>query len=99
MLPTENLKEIQDIFRQAISGQIPESRFEFIEYAVLTKSTNRVFINWHNIFKYDPEGNIVGLLSAGQDITARKHMENLILDSENRLLISQQILFIQIYYE
>lgn len=91
MLPTDNLKEIQDTFRQAISAQIPDSRFEYIEYAVLTKSSNRIFINWHNIFKYDPEGNIVGLLSAGQDITVRKHMEDLIHDSENRLLISQQI--------
>jgi light-regulated signal transduction histidine kinase (bacteriophytochrome) len=48
---------------------------EYFENAVLTKSGAVRVIAWHNTVLKDEEGNIVGTLSSGEDITERKKTE------------------------
>ena len=43
---------------------------------VLTRQGERRVINWHNAVIHDREGEIVGSLSSGEDITERLRAEN-----------------------
>lgn len=71
--PSEEGEAVRDIFRQLISGD--SHGFEYIENSILSRSGAERLIAWHNRVLLDANKNIVGTLSAGEDITQRKQAE------------------------
>jgi PAS domain S-box-containing protein len=72
-IPANDRGRVKEGFVQFISGQTEP--MEYFENAVLTKSGAVRVIAWHNTVLKDEEGNIVGTLSSGEDITERKKTE------------------------
>ncbi|MBW1821854.1 MAG: PAS domain S-box protein, partial [Deltaproteobacteria bacterium] len=71
-LPGTNISEVKEVYDQIISGNEP---VEFYENPVLTKDGNIKIVEWHNSIIRDKSGNIISLLSSGEDITIRKQAE------------------------
>ena len=57
---------------------------EYYENSVVTKGGEERIIAWHNTLLKDDEGNFVGTLSSGDDITERKRAEEMLRESEER---------------
>lgn len=53
-----------------------KERVTCFENPILTRSGEERLIAWRNTSLYDEEGNIIGLLTSGEDITERKNAEN-----------------------
>ncbi len=48
-------------------------------------------IEWHNSAVFDPEGNLISILSIGQDISDRQKTEEALINSQNLLNATQEI--------
>ena len=59
------------------SGKVISAHFE---NEILTSSGERRLISWNNTILRDPEGNVIGTNSIGEDITERKIFEEKIAD-------------------
>lgn len=73
-------REIETIFEK-FSG----SELEFRVNPVLTKSGTERLVIWANSTIKDESGNMIGVISSGQDITERKQMEKALKESESKL--------------
>lgn len=81
-LPERLRKDTEAYFRKLLAGQIePE---ECRENVVLTKTGKEPLIAWHNLVLKDEQGNIIGTLSSGQDITEQRRAEEKLRASEER---------------
>ena len=72
-IPKENKDEIKSVFRKLMAGEIEP--VEYYENSILSKNGIEKIIAWHNNVLKDEQGNIVGTLSSGEDITERKKAE------------------------
>jgi PAS domain S-box-containing protein len=69
----EGLEEVYPYFRKLIAGEAVA--VEHFENQVVTRTGERRDIAWHNTLLHDSGGAIVGTLSAGEDITERRKLE------------------------
>ena len=70
-----------------VSKKLLNGELEFVEYhknPILTKTGEERIILWHNTNLKDAEGNIIGHLSSGEDITDREQAEEALRASEER---------------
>ncbi len=81
-LPEDIREEIRGAFQQFMLGHIQQA--DYYENRVLTKSGEERLIAWHNTWLRDVEGAIIGSLSSGEDITARKKAEIALMESNTR---------------
>ena len=72
-LPPENVEEIKGVLHKVIQGEM--EYVQYYENLIRTRSGNNLAIAWHNAILTDREGNFIGVLSAGEDITARRAAE------------------------
>jgi len=72
-LPEQDRAPLKKLFASLISGNL-EGR-ESAENCIITRSGKVHMILWHNSLLCDIDGNIVGTLSSGEDITERKRIE------------------------
>ncbi|MEE4357156.1 MAG: MASE3 domain-containing protein, partial [Desulfococcaceae bacterium] len=76
-IPQRFREEVQAVFRQFTEGKSGDYMFQ--ERFVRTGRGNEKLILWRNCLLRNEEGDVCGILSAGEDITARKQMEEKIL--------------------
>lgn len=81
-LPAEEYDATLGSYNKLLSGEI--TILEYYENHAITKSGKERLISWHNTFLKDESGKIIGILSAGEDITERKLAEELSKKVEER---------------
>gem|GEM_PF-1818284 len=72
-IPKNQYSRVYSAFKKIISGNLKP--VEFYENPISTKSGKERQIFWHNALIRNRDGEIVGTLSSGQDITERKIAE------------------------
>jgi len=71
------------LFEEALKGRIEE--FSLIEGPVLTRSGRTRRVRWRNQFLRDDRGSIIGVLSAGEDVTEQRETEAQLRQAEEEL--------------
>ncbi|HHO76499.1 MAG TPA: PAS domain S-box protein, partial [Deltaproteobacteria bacterium] len=66
-IPASDRERVKEIFSGIVSGQIKPH--EYAENAVVSRDGAEKIIAWHNVILRDPNGQITGVLSSGEDIT------------------------------
>jgi len=87
-LPERNRSRIRELFLKAIGDIQTRGNINLI----VTKDGRERQIEWHDKALKDVEGNVVGLLAIGQDITERKRAERL-LQALNRAALAMEQAF------
>ncbi len=78
-----DVEQVREVFKMSLAGNL--SGAEYFENPVLTRSGEERLVAWHNSTIRDKEGNIIGGLSAGEDITKRKNAEVKLRENEQLL--------------
>ncbi len=81
-VPPDWRARVREVFDRMVSGQEPVA--EHYENPVLTRDGQQRQIAWHNAPLKDDAGRIVGVLSSGEDVTARRQAEEALARSEER---------------
>jgi PAS domain S-box-containing protein len=82
-LPEGVKDEVRGVFERLKTGD-----FEGIQYnenPILTQTGEERIIAWHNVLLTDETGRIIGTLSSGEDITARRQAEEALAAERNLL--------------
>jgi len=73
VLPEAERSTVHAVFRQVISGEtVPLTYFE---NEILNRNGEVRYVAWNNMIQKNADGEIVGALSSGQDITERRKAE------------------------
>ena len=73
LLPAQIKENIRAGYVMYMAGELEPP--EFFENLLLTKNGEERIIYWHDIILRDDDGNIIGAISSGEDITERKRAE------------------------
>lgn len=84
-VPEEKREDAKRLFIEMLNGPLPHMHREYP--IVSGKGVERVF-NWHNILSSDEEGDIIGVISSGDDVTERRQADKTSKEVESRLQIS-----------
>ncbi len=69
----EGWENVYPVFKDIMNGRLVAA--EYFENEILSKDGQKSLIAWHNNYFRDDNGQIVGTISTGQDITERKQAE------------------------
>ncbi len=72
-VPDRYREKLRASFLQMISSDVSE--FEYFENSILTGDGQERLIAWHNTLLRDEDGDVIGTLSSGEDITERSQFE------------------------
>lgn len=72
-VPENIKKDVRAIFDKLIKGEVEP--VEFYENPIVNKAGEERLIAWHNTLLKDEQGNLIGTISSGEDITERKASE------------------------
>ena len=94
-LPDEDSSKIHELFGKAIGDIQTRGNVN----TLITKDGSKREIEWYDKTLRDADGNIIGLLSVGRDITEQKQAEEELRKSEEKYkdLVENQTLFIHSY--
>jgi PAS domain S-box-containing protein len=76
---------LKNSFTRVITGKIPLK--EFYENSIRTKCGEKRLIRWHNTLIRNKEGQILGTISSGEDVTDQRKMEAALRDSERNAYV------------
>ncbi|MCD4703902.1 MAG: PAS domain S-box protein [Methanosarcinaceae archaeon] len=82
-LPERIRDMIKGGYKLVLEGKLEPP--EFSEKPILTKNGEERLVFWHDVVLKDEEGNILGTISSGEDITERKEAENALLKANEEL--------------
>jgi len=82
-LPDRAREPVRAVFDRLIAGEVEP--VEFYQNTVLTRDGRERLVAWHNAVLRDDQGQIVGTLSSGEDITDRVQAEEARRESEAKL--------------
>jgi len=77
-IPARNVDNVKKVFDKIIDGRL--APVEFYENPVLTKSGEERIIAWHNSILKDDDGQFIGLLSSGEDVTRHHESQKQLLE-------------------
>ena len=80
-LPECDYDKIRKLFNKAIGNTQTKSNIN----AILTKDKKEILVEWHDDTLKDNNGNIIGLVASGIDITERKKVEKKLYEYQERL--------------
>ena len=81
-IPQRYGREMKSSFHRLITGDaVPR---EYFENPVISKSGEEKIIAWYNTVLADNDGNVIGILASGEDISKRKKAETALRESEER---------------
>ena len=66
-LPPEQAREVRTVFYRLMAGEMEP--LEYYENETVTKEGERRLLAWHNAYMRDAQGNAIGTLSSGEDVT------------------------------
>ncbi len=72
-IPGEEKRTVNIVFQSLMRGEIEP--VEFHENEILTVNGKKRLISWHNALIRDATGMITGVLSSGEDVTAKRQAE------------------------
>ncbi len=81
-LPEEYREDVLKVYHQLMAGEIEP--VEYYENPILRKDGTECIIAWHNTILKDSNGDIVGSLSSGNNITEQKQAEQVLMESEKK---------------
>ncbi len=81
-IPSNIKNEVYKVFKRLMKAEI--KLVKYYENLIITKSGKEKIIYWHNTVLNDNEGNIIGILSSGEDITESKINEQKLKESEEK---------------
>jgi PAS domain S-box-containing protein len=81
-VPEDIRSEVKRVFARLMAGEA--EAVEYYENTVLTLRGTQKIVAWHNTILYDDEGETIGILSSGEDITERRAAQNMLRESEHR---------------
>lgn len=73
-IPQNTRKELNEVFQKLLNGKV--ETVEFYTNPVITKRGKKKYISWHNTVTKDINGNTLGILSTGIDVTEKKLAED-----------------------
>lgn len=80
-VPEEEREELRAVHAANLSGH---GEFLVHENPILTRDGRQRSIRWTNTVHYDKDGNIVGVVGLGEDVTERERAERELRESEER---------------
>lgn len=80
-IPASDRDATRKVFSALVAGKA--EAVDYFENKIICHSGEERIIAWHNTVLRDPEGNVSGTLSSGEDITERKQAEEQIKASLN----------------
>ncbi len=89
VIPQDQLSDVKGAFDNILKGNIDP--VENFENHILTRTGVERLVSWNNTYLFDDEKNIIGCLSAGEDITERRFAEEALKESQQQLLKAQEI--------
>ncbi len=81
----------ENIFRGLNDGN-SKAQFEDVENRILGKNKDEMIVSWHNTILKDAEGNMVGTLSSGEDVTQRVLQEKITKEKTDKIIRRQKAL-------
>jgi PAS domain S-box-containing protein len=81
-LPEKIREQARASFEKVVSGELDS--LEYYENPILTKNGDQRLIAWHNTILRDDKGQVIAVLSSGEDITERKRSEETLRESEEK---------------
>ncbi|HPG40892.1 MAG TPA: PAS domain S-box protein [bacterium] len=79
-IPPQQQTSVLAVFHKIMKGDILP--VEYYENSIVNKQGEERIIAWHNTLLKDSDGNIIGTLSSGEDITEKKLAEDAWRESE-----------------
>lgn len=79
----EDMATVYPMFQRIMAGDLEPA--EYFENAIRCKDGRERLCAWHNAYFRDANGNIVGTLSSGEDITERKRAETDMFAAQSEL--------------
>jgi PAS domain S-box-containing protein len=91
-IPVDEREESRSHFVQMLQNNTKP--IEYYENAVLTKANEIRIIQWHNAYLRNDQGNVVAILSSGEDTTSKKVLQSRLAaqESEKRKQIVAAVL-------
>ena len=81
-LPKTGRKEVKKVFNKILAGK--SKAVEYYENEIITKKGKQKIIFWHNSLLRNDKGEMIALISSGEDITEKKRIENDLIESERK---------------
>jgi PAS domain S-box-containing protein len=81
-LPPNERDRVHEYFEAMMNGEMEV--IPFYENSIITKSGHVKLISWSTIRLTNSNGEIIGALSSGEDITERKHAQQKLKESEEK---------------
>ncbi|MGB3717237.1 MAG: response regulator [Candidatus Promineifilaceae bacterium] len=89
-LPERDRQSALNVFEKLMSGEVEVAKNH--ENTIVTRSGQERTVAWHTTLLTNTAGDIVGLLSSGEDITGRKQAEEEIRRSNRELTLLNQVI-------